>query len=109
MVKGWTVEQFTQAIRTGVNPTGRAFDLDEMPRRFISSLDDELAGVYAYLLSFPSSHSLGSAHITQRVGGSKQYLLFWVGSGEVCRGRCAVSALVPASRPMRWPRGHRRR
>ena len=53
VVKGWTVEQFTQAIRTGVNPTGRAFDPNEMPRRFISRLDDELAGVYAYLLSFP--------------------------------------------------------
>ena len=53
MVKGWTVEQFTQAIRTGVNPTDRAFNPDEMPRRFISRRDDELAGVYAYLLSFP--------------------------------------------------------
>lgn len=54
VVKGWTVEQFTQTIHTGVNPTGRALDPDEMPWKFISRLDDdELAGVYAYLLSFP--------------------------------------------------------
>ena len=54
IVKGWSADQCVQTIRTGVNPTGRVLDEEEMPWRFIFKLDDdELKGVYAYLLSFP--------------------------------------------------------
>jgi mono/diheme cytochrome c family protein len=54
VVKGWSADQFIQTLRTGVNPTGRVLDEEEMPWKFISRLDDdELKGVYAYLLSFP--------------------------------------------------------
>ena len=53
-VKVWSVEQFIETLRTEVNPTGRVLDLDEMPWKFIGRLDDEeLAGLHAYLVSFP--------------------------------------------------------
>ena len=54
VVKSWTVEQFVETLRTGVNPTGRLLDKSEMPWNFIGRLDDdELAGLHAYLVSFP--------------------------------------------------------
>jgi mono/diheme cytochrome c family protein len=54
VVKNWSVEQFIETLRTGVNPTGRALDKEEMPWDFIGRLDDEeLAGLHAYLVSFP--------------------------------------------------------
>ena len=53
-VKVWSVEQFIETHRTGVTPTGRVLDLDEMPWEFIGRLDDEdLADLYAYLVSLP--------------------------------------------------------
>jgi mono/diheme cytochrome c family protein len=54
VVKAWSVEQFIDTLRTGVNPTGRALDEEDMPWDFIGRLDDEeLTGLYAYLVSFP--------------------------------------------------------
>lgn len=54
VVKNWSVEQFIETLRTGLNPTGRALDKEEMPWDFIGRLDDEeLAGLHAYLVSFP--------------------------------------------------------
>ncbi len=54
VVKNWSVEQFIETLRTWLNPTGRALDKEEMPWDFIGRLDDEeLAGLHAYLVSFP--------------------------------------------------------
>jgi mono/diheme cytochrome c family protein len=54
VVKDWSTEQFIQTIRTGVNPTGRNLNSDDMPWNFIARFDDdELAGLYTYLVSFP--------------------------------------------------------
>ena len=54
VVKNWSVEQFIETLRSGVNPTGRALDEEEMPWDFIGRLDDEeLPGLYAYLVNFP--------------------------------------------------------
>lgn len=52
IVQQWTEEQFTATLRTGVNPTGRSLDPDQMPWKFFGKMDDqELAAVYAYLKS----------------------------------------------------------
>jgi mono/diheme cytochrome c family protein len=48
-LKGWTVEQFITAMRTGVNPDGHAFS-SQMPWRNIGRMDDEeLTALYTYI------------------------------------------------------------
>jgi mono/diheme cytochrome c family protein len=52
-VKGWTQEQFVSTLRTGVDPGGHALD-DQMPWKNVGRMDDdELAAVYAYIISLP--------------------------------------------------------
>jgi mono/diheme cytochrome c family protein len=48
-VKGWTVEQFITAMRSGVNPDGHTLS-SQMPWRNIGRMDDEeLTALYAYI------------------------------------------------------------
>jgi mono/diheme cytochrome c family protein len=49
-VKGWTAEQFIQALRTGTTPFGKKLDPLMMPWRTVGRLDDdELTAVHAYI------------------------------------------------------------
>lgn len=51
MVKGWTLEQFSTTLRTGVDPNGHELDNAKMPWRSVGRMDDdEIAAVYAYIL-----------------------------------------------------------
>ena len=51
MVKGWTQEQFIDAMRTGVNPDGRQL-IELMPWKIIGRMDDtDLAALYQYIAS----------------------------------------------------------
>ncbi len=53
VVKGWTMDQFTTALRTGVDPTGHQLS-DQMPWKTVGHLDDiEIGAIYQYL------HGLG--------------------------------------------------
>ena len=51
LVPKWNEADFTKTIRTGVDPTGRALDADEMPWKEISAFanDNDLKALYAYL------------------------------------------------------------
>jgi mono/diheme cytochrome c family protein len=52
-VQGWTVDQFIQTLRTGMDPSGHQLS-DVMPWRTIGQMDDdELGALYAYLKSLP--------------------------------------------------------
>jgi mono/diheme cytochrome c family protein len=54
IVKGWTQQQFIDTLRTGVDPNGHALNNKLMPWQNIGRMDDdELAAVYAYLVSAP--------------------------------------------------------
>lgn len=51
-VNSWTVEQFIDAMRTGVSPTRGSLDPDEMPWENIGLLDDdELTALYEFVKS----------------------------------------------------------
>lgn len=52
VVQQWTQAQFITTLRTGVNPTGRALDPDQMPWKYFGKLDDEeLVALHTYLTS----------------------------------------------------------
>jgi mono/diheme cytochrome c family protein len=54
VVKGWTIDQFTKTIHTGVDPTGHQLS-DVMPWKAFQNMDDdELGALYAYLKSLPA-------------------------------------------------------
>jgi mono/diheme cytochrome c family protein len=56
VVKNWTQEQFITTLRTGVDPDGHALNGKLMPWRNIGRMDDdELAAMYAYISSSPST------------------------------------------------------
>lgn len=51
----WTQEDFLTAIRTGVTPSGRQLDPEQMPWESVAKLDDEeLIGIWLYLNSLPA-------------------------------------------------------
>jgi len=53
LVKGWTLEQFVNTIRNGVDPGGHHLS-DTMSWKIFAKMDDtELAAVYAYLHNLP--------------------------------------------------------
>lgn len=52
---GWSEEDFLQAIRTGVTPSGHQLDPEFMPwEDFANFYDDELKGLWMYLQTLPS-------------------------------------------------------
>ncbi len=52
VVKGWTVDQFIQTFRTGIDPSGHQIQLP-MPWKAIGAMDDtELTALYHYLVGF---------------------------------------------------------
>lgn len=54
VVKGWTIDQFTKTILTGVDPSNHQLS-DIMPwKAFRNMDDDELGALYAYLKSLPA-------------------------------------------------------
>jgi mono/diheme cytochrome c family protein len=54
VVKGWTIDQFTKTIRTGVDPSGHQLST-VMPWKAFRNMDDEeLGALYAYLMSLPT-------------------------------------------------------
>jgi mono/diheme cytochrome c family protein len=51
---GWTEEEFIHALRTGVTPTGKKLNTEDMPWQTISQLaDDELKAIWLYLQTLP--------------------------------------------------------
>lgn len=51
---GWSEEQFTTALRSGVTPTGRVLS-DTMPWQYVGQMtDEELRAVWLYLRSLPA-------------------------------------------------------
>lgn len=53
-VKSWTREGFLAALRTGKTPFGKQLDSTLMPwKAFGRASDDELSGIYSYLVSLP--------------------------------------------------------
>lgn len=53
--KTWTSPEFINTIRTGVTPTGRVLNPNEMPwRNFSNYSDDELRAIFLYLQSLPT-------------------------------------------------------
>ena len=51
IVSAWTLEQFIQTMRSGVDPSGHAIQ-PPMPWEMLSRMDDaELAALYDYLRS----------------------------------------------------------
>jgi mono/diheme cytochrome c family protein len=54
VIKNWTQDEFIATLRTGVDPNGHALNNKLMPWQNIGRMDDdELAAVYAYLVSAP--------------------------------------------------------
>jgi mono/diheme cytochrome c family protein len=54
----WSQDDFVKTLRTGVTPSGKTLNPDEMPWKEISQMtDDELAAIYAYLKSLPKTPS----------------------------------------------------
>lgn len=50
----WTRESFIRTLRTGITPTGKQLDSEDMPWRAIGSMtDDELGAIWLYLQSLP--------------------------------------------------------
>jgi mono/diheme cytochrome c family protein len=51
LVPKWSEADFANTIRTGVDPTGKSLNADEMPWKQISSFasDDDLGAIYGYL------------------------------------------------------------
>jgi hypothetical protein len=53
VVKGWTQEQFTTTLRTGVDPNGHVLSA-QMPWKALGRMDDDdLAAMYMYLTNIP--------------------------------------------------------
>jgi mono/diheme cytochrome c family protein len=53
-LKAWTDANFINTIRTGVTPSGRVLNPDEMPWKHITNYsDDELKAIFMYLQSLP--------------------------------------------------------
>jgi mono/diheme cytochrome c family protein len=54
----WTQEDFITAMRTGVTPTGRQLDPEQMPWESVANFDDdELIGLWLYLSSLPPTET----------------------------------------------------
>jgi cytochrome c553 len=54
-LKAWTNTDFIDSIRTGITPSGRVLNPDEMPWNHISNYsDDELKAIFLYLQSLPT-------------------------------------------------------
>ena len=55
LVKEWTLDGFTAAMRTGIDPNGHQIS-EQMPWRSVGKMDDdELAAIYEYLTHMPNS------------------------------------------------------
>jgi hypothetical protein len=51
---GWSQQEFIQALRTGVTPSGKQLNAENMPWRAIGQMtDDELTAIWLYLQSLP--------------------------------------------------------
>jgi mono/diheme cytochrome c family protein len=62
VVKGWKVDEFIVALRTGVDPYGHRIDSSVMPWRAIGKMDDEeLAAIYAYLKRLPDAQDVAAS------------------------------------------------
>jgi cytochrome c553 len=50
LTTAWTLDQFRQTLRTGVNPAGRKLNPELMPWTYFGKMtDDELAAIWAYI------------------------------------------------------------
>jgi mono/diheme cytochrome c family protein len=57
---GWSVEEFIDAMRTGVSPYGYEIDSEWMPWEMVGSMsDDQLTAMYLYLQSLPAETAGG--------------------------------------------------